>query len=237
MTRLLSRTLPVALLLIAAGLGLWWFGRLQERSAETYKQLLTMAYEEPRGEWAALERDLRYLRQLPFVSGIDRTVREQQTTSQYWTGQHQELQAATAAGSGSGMEAPDDVLMFHAANAAYRRTAVDERTPGAIEIMEGILARYADLLRRGTWRLDWAYNYEFVARRRDALLRAARSRRADSKSADDASSGPPRTIHGMRGAVPPGVDMSEFKIVVPQRSDERRQQPEAGKGGPKPRRG
>jgi hypothetical protein len=236
MTRLLSRTLPVGLLLIAAGLGLWRIGRLQERSAETYKQLLTMAYDEPRAEWAALDQDLRFLRQLPFVSGIDRRVREQQTTSQYWTGQYQELQAAASTGSGSGIEAPDEVLMFHAANAAYRRAAVDERTPGALEIMEGMLARYADLLRRGTWQPDWAYNYEFVARRRDGLMRS-RSRRADAKAADDASSGPPRTIHGLRGAVPPGVDMSEFKIVVPQRSDERRQQPEAGRGGPKPRRG
>lgn len=235
MNRILTRTLPIAVLLMAVGLGLWRFGRLQERSAETYKRLLTMAYDAPHDEWAALERDMRYLRRFPFVSRLGRSVREQRATSQYWTGRNEELEAGTSAAAG--VEAPDETLLFHAANAAYRRAAADERTPAAVEIMEGILTRYADLLRRGTWRFDWAYNYEFVARRRDALLRAARSRRADSKSADDASSGPPRTIHGMRGAVPPGVDMSEFKIVVPQRSDERRQQPEAGKGGPKPRRG
>ena len=234
MNRFLSRTLPIAALLIALGLGLWSIGRLQERSADTYKQLLTMAYDAPRGEWAALERDMRYLRQFPFMSRLDRSVREQRATSQYWTGQNDELQAGTAAGGG--LEAPDEVLLFHAANAAYRRAAVDERTPGAIEIMEGLVSRYADLLRRGTWRFDSAYNYEFVARRRDALIRA-RTRRTDPKTGAGDSLAPPHTIHGVRGAVPPGVDMSEFKIVVPQRSDERRQQPEGGKGGTKPRRG
>jgi hypothetical protein len=233
MNRFLSRTLPIAALLVALGLGLWRLGRLQERSADTYKQLLTMAYEAPRGEWEALERDLRYLRRFPFVSPLDRSVREQRATSQYWTGQHDELQAATSAAAGP--EGFDEVLLFHAANAAYRRAAADERSPGTVEIMEGILTRYADLLRRGRWRFDWAYNYEFVARRRDALIRA-RTRRADQKAGGDQVA-PPQTIHGAPGAVPPGVDMSEFKIVVPQRSDERRQQPEAGKGGPKPRRG
>ena len=31
--------------------------------------------------------------------------------------------------------------------------------------------------------------------------------------------------------------MNEFKVIVPQRSDERREQPEAGKGGTKARKG
>ena len=48
---------------------------------------------------------------------------------------------------------------------------------------------------------------------------------------------PPHTLHGRPGEVPPGADMNEFKVIVPQRSDERREQPEAGKGGTKARKG
>jgi len=33
------------------------------------------------------------------------------------------------------------------------------------------------------------------------------------------------------------MKMNEFKVIVPQRSDERKEQPEAGKGGPKIRKG
>jgi len=98
-----------------------------------------------------------------------------------------------------------------------------------------VLGQYADVLRRAEWQFDAAYNYEFVARRRDVLIRARAARNAEKREVT-----PPRfpdTIHGRAGSVPPGTDMSEFKIIVPQRSDERREQPEAGKGGAKARKG
>lgn len=232
--RLHTGTLLLGAMLTIAGLGAWTVGRWEERSAKTYEQLLTLAYDEPLEQLAGLERDMRFLRRFPFISGLDRSVREQRVTSQYWSGQYDGLLGEPSAPDKSNF--PENQLLLHAANAAYRRAAVADNTPGAVEIVEGLLARYAELLRRGDWHFDSAYNYEFVARRRDALVRA-RSRRPDQKAGAGAARQPPGTIHGAPGAVPPGVDMSEFKMVVPQRSDERRQQPEGGRGGPKPRRG
>ena len=48
-------------------------------------------------------------------------------------------------------------------------------------------------------------------------------------------SGP--TLHGFPGAPPKGTDMSQFKIVIPKRGEERKDNPEAGKGGAKVRKG
>ena len=104
--------------------------------------------------------------------------------------------------------------------------------------LEGVLGQYSDVLRRGPWQFDAAYNYEFLARRRDALIRA-RSQKPGQRARQAAAEAalPPHTLHGRPGDVPPGADMNEFKVIVPQRSDERREQPEAGKGGPKARKG
>jgi hypothetical protein len=46
-----------------------------------------------------------------------------------------------------------------------------------------------------------------------------------------------QTLHGRQGATPEQSDMREFKIIIPQRTDERAQQPDAGTGGRKPRKG
>ena len=44
--------------------------------------------------------------------------------------------------------------------------------PSAVQRLEGVLGQYSEVLRRGPWQFDAAYNYEFLARRRDALIRA-----------------------------------------------------------------
>jgi len=77
-------------------------------------------------------------------------------------------------------------------------------------------------------------------RLRDALGKAKPSAKiaAVKKASDeggDLPSGP--TLHGRPGAPPAKSDMSQFKIVIPKRGEERKDNPEAGKGGQKIRKG
>ena len=51
------------------------------------------------------------------------------------------------------------------------------------------------------------------------------------------STGTHPSIHGHQGAPPKGVEMSRFKIMIPKRSDERKENIEPGKGDPKTRKG
>ena len=45
------------------------------------------------------------------------------------------------------------------------------------------------------------------------------------------------TLHGKPGGPPPATDMNQFKIVIPKRGEERKDAPDAGKGGQKIRKG
>jgi len=86
-----------------------------------------------------------------------------------------------------------------------------------------------------------AFNYEYTVRMRDALgkARAAAPKAAPVKQAaleaSDLPAGP--TLHGHPGGPPTKTEMSQFKIVIPKRGDERKDNPEAGKGGQKIRKG
>ena len=90
--------------------------------------------------------------------------------------------------------------------------------------------------------MDAAFNYEYAIRTRDALAktRGAAPAKGAAKAAakaneTDLPAGP--TLHGRPGAPPAAVDMNQFKIVIPKRGDERKDAPDAGKGGQKIRKG
>jgi hypothetical protein len=125
--------------------------------------------------------------------------------------------------------APDAVYLMLVANAAYREVA------GALTEearLDDIARLYLDVLERDPERIDAAYNYEYVVRRKNALLRDRAARRRGAAS-------PPAgaTLHGRPGAPPPQTDMGDFKIIVPQRPEERRRQPDAGAGAGRVRKG
>ena len=70
---------------------------------------------------------------------------------------------------------------------------------------------------------------EFLVRQRDQTARARGP--VTSPKADLAgTTGTHPSIHGHLGAPPKGVEMSRFKIMIPKRSDERKENIEAGKG-------
>ncbi len=117
------------------------------------------------------------------------------------------------------------------ANAAYREIA----GPVNEDRLEGVARLYLDVLERDPERIDAAYNYEFVLRRRNALARD----RAAKRPSNTPPAGPhaESTLHGTPGTAPAQTDMGDFKIIVPQRPEERRSQPDAGSGAAKVRKG
>jgi hypothetical protein len=101
---------------------------------------------------------------------------------------------------------------------------------------------YAEVLRRSPDSADAAYNYEYAIRTRDALAKArpgakpAAAPKASTAIAEsDIPTGP--TLHGHPGGPPPKTDMAQFKIVIPKRGEERKDDPQAGKGNVKIRKG
>ena len=236
MVQIILRYWLVAAVLAAGGIGLYALGGLQQRAAAAQRQLLTLEFEAPGAELSLLATETGRVAVIPgvaTVAGFADTLRAQQATATYWQQRYGELALRTSA-SGELLE-HDPALLLVAANAAYRGASRDEAGPSGVQRLEAVLAQYADILRRGDWQFDAAYNYEYGTRRRDALIKARSARPAERR--DLPTPRPNATLHGEPGAVPPGTDMSDFKIVVPQRSDERREQPEAGKGGPKQRKG
>ena len=228
------RYLIVALLLLGAGTALLRAGQLERRVTEARKYLLTMKYDAPADEYDRIERSTSYMRGLPWVSSLTADVREQRATSKYWQADYPSLEREATPSEATPQNA--DLLLL-TANAAYR--SIDFDDPQAVRHLEGVLGQYADVLKREPGRFDAAYNYQFVARTHEALAstRTARPTAKAQKSVAAARQPSTQTIHGRRGAPPVGMRMNEFKVIVPQRSDERKEQPEAGKGGPKIRKG
>lgn len=233
MIRILVRFWLVAAVLAAVGWSLRALGTAQQQTAAAQQRVLTLEFDAAGPEVDGIGAALARLPQVAGVTGIAQDLRAQAATSQYWQRQYGDLTVKTSA-SGEVIER-DPAMLLIAANAAYRRASREESSPNAVASLDAVVGQYADLLRRGDWQFDAAYNYEFASRRRDALIKARSARPAERRELPKPPS--TTTLHGEAGAVPPGTDMSDFKIVVPQRSDERREQPEAGKGGPKQRKG
>jgi hypothetical protein len=92
--------------------------------------------------------------------------------------------------------------------------------------------------------MDAAYNYEYAIRAREAMVRGRGPVGAGKGAAHapikvdeeaDLPAGP--TLHGHPGGPPPATEMNQFKIVIPKRGEERKDAPDAGKGGQKIRKG
>jgi len=216
------RNVVCAVVVIGIGAGLWAAGQLQSRHTTARRAFLMMRYTAPIEEYDAIEPAGRFL---PATWRADLQTRR--AVSQYWLQQYSLL----ARPSDRERHAPDrlggaDLMII--ANAAYREIA------GTVngDRLEGVARLYLDVLERDPERVDAAYNYEFVLRRRNAL---ARDRAA--KRPSPAGSHAESTLHGTPGAAPAQTDMGHFKIIVPQRPEERRSQPDAGSGAAKVRKG
>jgi hypothetical protein len=227
--------LIVAVLLFAGGAVCWSEAKFTRQVAESHLRLATLHYDadEDVGSGATA-----MLNRLPWPTGsLTGDVERHNATVAYWLARYQSLTDRT---NGSGPPASDDPgVLFVAANAQFRSSAPRSTDPkSAVERLDGVIQAYADVLRKEPNYADAAYNYEFVARLRDAIARekpsarAARDKRmALAKPRDvsvDLPAGP--TIHGLPGGPPEGVPMSDFKTISPMRYDEREEQMDPGKG-------
>ncbi|MGH9348055.1 MAG: hypothetical protein ACRD26_12415 [Vicinamibacterales bacterium] len=118
-----------------------------------------------------------------------------------------------------------------AANAAYRAAVAPGGTAKEmVTRLDGVVTRYAEVLRDDPANDDAAFNYEFVVRYRAAIA-------ARGVPIPPATEEGDLTPHGRVGAPPQGTDQKQFRMLVPMRPDERREAEEAGKAGRRMRKG
>ena len=126
----------------------------------------------------------------------------------------------------------DPATMLLAANAAYRRLELDGEGSDAADRLLEIGNQYAEALKRDPALVNAAYNYEFVARRREGLTRKRRT-----ETPKPSFSAAAQTIHGYPGAEAATSDMGAFKVIIPQQKEERQQRPSSAAGETKKRKG
>jgi hypothetical protein len=246
--RKLAGQVAIAVVLFAVGLACWRAGQLERRVADAHKQLALLKYDTLEATYDDIERSIGVAGRVPWLTDRLLTdVREQRGATRYWNAEFESFQPARDA-SGAVIEQEPRLLAL-VANATYRAS------PGAggdrqatLRRLEAALKAYADLLKKQPGDVEAAYNYEFVARLRDTVSRSRpvplskRDERAGvnpgtfaATTTGDLPEG--RTIHGDPGAPPPKTDMSQFKMHIPVRPDERQGGSEAGQGGKKVRKG
>jgi hypothetical protein len=223
--------LAAAAVLGVIGASLLAMGRIEQGAAARQERLLTLAFS-PSSDLPELPDLLSYVRRLPWVSRLDQEAAQRHAAAQYWLADYAALtEAVDTAETAAALDPP--VLMI-AAHAAFRRAALDDAN--AVKRLEGILTVYGEVLKRDPAQFDAAYNFEFVARRRNALA-ARRTPAAGGRGPATTAPPPGRTLHGDRGEEPAGLEATEFKVIVPQPNDERQEQREAGSGTPRVRKG
>ena len=233
----------LAVLLFVAGAAFWIAGHTERRLAEMHQQLATLRYASAMNEGEEVDDSMGLARRLPRVGdAFASDTRNERALAQYWSSDYSELEPKRdAAGA---LTETDPALVFVEANADFRGAQRASDRGEMVRRLDRAVKTYADVLKTNP-SADAAYNYEYVARLREAAQRTRPSARSDAnrlapkvattKTDGDLPSGP--TLHGTPGGPPKGTDMSQFKIVIPKRGEERKDNPEAGKGGAKVRKG
>ena len=242
----------VAIVLVLAGAGLWLAGRTETRLADVHKQLATLQYADAQSVGAEGERAQAHAleRRVPMLGKAAETdARDVRATAGYWRTDYAAI-APQRDANGVITETDPAILLLNA-NAAFRASQSAGDRLDTVRRLDNVVKSYADVLKAPACgagdracdgrAMDAAFNYEYAIRTRDML---AKSRGPAAKGAaktaarveeSDLPTGP--TLHGRPGAPPAAVDMNQFKIVIPKRGEERKDAPDAGKGGQKIRKG
>jgi hypothetical protein len=251
----------VAVLLALAGGAFWMAGQTERRLAVVHQQMATLRYGDVTNEDDEGEATLGLARRLPRVGdAMANDVRDERALAQYWRSEYAAVEPKRDA-SGVLTET-DPQLLLLSANAEFRASQHAADRPEVLRRLDHVVKTYGDVLKNvacndrtaasaapasacEALQSDASYNYEYVVRLRESLARpratparteaARNAQRLAGNVTRDLPSGP--TLHGYPGAPPKGTDMSQFKIVIPKRGEERKDNPEAGKGGTKVRKG
>ena len=173
---------------------------------------------------------------LPWPGGEGRhDIRRHRATVSYWMVRYDSLRRAPD-GDRCSRRSTDPSLLLVAANAAFRNSApqVGDRK-AAVERLDAVIQRYADVLRKDPNSADAAYNYEFVSKMRDTLAKAPRERIAQRQEGGEARTGQRRSASrtdGPRtaGCAARGHADERLQDLTPMRYDEREEQMDPGRG-------
>jgi hypothetical protein len=239
----------LAVLLTVVGGAFWTMGKAEERLADAHRELATLQYAEASSESDATVANRPLVQRVSGLGGpgspgsdAQSDARHLRTTADYWQAQYGALEPKRDAG-GTITETDPEVLML-AANASFRVSQNETDRNTSVRRLDAAVKNYAEVLKTSSPPPDAAYNYEYAIRTRDALAKprpAGPARTAAAKAAlaaatdSDLPGGP--TLHGRPGGPPAKSDMSQFKIVIPKRGEERKDDPQAGKGNVKVRKG
>jgi hypothetical protein len=241
-----------AIVLTLAGSAIWLAGRTETRLADLHKQLATLQYADAQSMGSAMEQSqsLALERRVPMLGKAAETdARDTRAAAGYWRTDYSAI--APQHDANGVITETDPAILLLSANAAFRATQAAGDRLDAVRRLETVIKSYGDVLKAPACgagdracdgrAADAAFNYEYAIRTRDALARAKgpapkSAAKAVAASEDsDLPTGP--TLHGHPGAPPAAVDMNQFKIVIPKRGEERKDAPDAGKGGQKIRKG
>jgi hypothetical protein len=233
-----------AIVLAIVGAFAWMEGKTETRLAEAHRQLATLQYSgasDASDQIVGRATLARVFVDRGLGSDTAADARQLRTTAQYWDAQYSDLTPQRDA-AGSITEADPAVLIVDA-NASFRAGQGDADRNSAIRKLDAVVKNYTEVLKANPSAPDAAYNYEYAVRLRDSLQRArpapsarqAAVQKTGRADEGDLPSGP--TLHGHPGGPPAKTDMSQFKIVIPKRGEERKDDPQAGKGGVKVRKG
>jgi hypothetical protein len=248
--------LVTAIVLALGGWAFWLVGETETRIADMHKQLAMLHYDEAESEGEAVEQSIGLERRVPVVGPAAETdVRDTRATAGYWRADYAAI--APRRDANGVVTETDPAILFLSANAGFRASQAATDRGDVVRRLDNVVKSYGEVLKTeagacGTGApacemraMDAAYNYEYAIRAREALVRsrapaagknaAARAALNSGEGDVDLPSGP--TLHGRPGGPPPATDMNQFKIVIPKRGEERKDAPDAGKGGQKIRKG
>ena len=242
----------IAVVLALAGSVAWLAGRTETQLSDVHKQLAVLQYATAQTEGSALEQSqsLSLERRVPVVGKVAQTdARNTRAAAGYWRADYAAI-APQHDANGVITETDPAILLLNA-NAAFRASQAAGDRLDSVRRLDTVVKSYAEVLKAPACgagdrmcdgrAADAAFNYEYAIRTRDVLAKqrgpAAKAPAKMAKAADetDLPAGP--TLHGRPGAPPAAVDMNQFKIVIPKRGEERKDAPDAGKGGQKIRKG
>ena len=218
--------IAIALLLFVSARAFSRAAEIEDSLATAQEQLTTLRAGATLDRYDEVERSLAVAARLPVVGdALLADVREQRAAAMYWRADY----AALIAEQSDEDEDAEPLVMYIATNARYRDLLV--RQPEEAVLIRGLddlLTRYQDLLTVQPGHVDAAYNFEFVARLRDAVARG----RAIETMVESTPN-----MHGEEGEPPEGTKTPDFNVIVPMRPEERQDQFDAGVGGVERRQG
>ncbi len=240
----------VAIVLALGGSALWLAGRTETQLADVHKQLAVLHYADAESEGSDVEEALGLERRVPMLGkAAEIDARGARAEAGYWRTDYAAI-APQHDANGVITETDPAILLLNA-NAAFRASQSAGDRLDTVRRLDNVVKSYSDVLKAPACgagdracdgrSIDAAFNYEYAIRTRDMLAKArgpaAKGAAKPVAKADESDLPAGPTLHGRPGAPPPAVDMNQFKIVIPKRGEERKDAPDAGKGGKKIRKG